>query len=82
MTRKSASSPSHSNWHGKPLKRATGILHRMVYEATRELLALRIIEVARSSGVRDYAHLRDDALLYLARASRRSTGRESVRKGL
>jgi hypothetical protein len=43
-------------------------------EATRELLALRIIEVAKASDVRDHVHLRDDALLYLAQSSRRSSG--------
>jgi hypothetical protein len=43
-------------------------------EATRELLALRIIDVATSSGVRDSIYLRDDALLYLTQSSRRSSG--------
>ena len=43
-------------------------------EATRELLALRIIEVARSTGLRDPIHLRDDALLYLTQSNRRSSG--------
>jgi hypothetical protein len=43
-------------------------------EATRELLALRIIEVAKLSGVRDSIHLRDDALLYLTQSNRRSSG--------
>jgi len=43
-------------------------------EATRELLALRIIEAAKSSGARDYIHLRDDALLYLTQSNRRSSG--------
>ena len=43
-------------------------------EATRELLALRIIEVANSTGLRDHIHLRDDALLYLAQSHRRSSG--------
>ena len=43
-------------------------------EATRELLALRIIEVAQSTGVRDHIHLRDDALLYLTQSNRRSSG--------
>jgi hypothetical protein len=43
-------------------------------EATRELLALRIIDVATLSGVRDSIHLRDDALLYLTQSSRRSSG--------
>lgn len=43
-------------------------------EATRELLALRIIEVARSTGLRDHVHLRDDALLYLTQSNRRSSG--------
>ncbi len=39
--------------------------------ATREFLALRIIETARL-GERDPYRLRDDALLYLARTKRRS----------
>jgi hypothetical protein len=43
-------------------------------EATRELLALRIIEAATSTGSRDHIHLRDDALLYLTRSNRRSSG--------
>jgi len=43
-------------------------------EATRELLALRIIEVARSTGLRDPIHLCDDALLYLTQSNRRSSG--------
>jgi hypothetical protein len=43
-------------------------------EAARELLALRIIDVATSSGVRDAIYLRDDALLYLTQSSRRSSG--------
>jgi hypothetical protein len=43
-------------------------------EATRELLALRIIDVATSSGMRDSIYLRDDALLYLTQSSRRSSG--------
>jgi hypothetical protein len=43
-------------------------------EATRELLALRIIDVAMSSGMRDSIYLRDDALLYLTQSSRRSSG--------
>jgi aspartate oxidase len=43
-------------------------------EATRELLALRIIEVAQSTGVRDHIHLRDDALLYLTQSNRSSSG--------
>jgi hypothetical protein len=43
-------------------------------EATRELLALRIIEAAESSGACDYIHLRDDALLYLTQSNRRSSG--------
>jgi hypothetical protein len=42
--------------------------------ATRALLALRIIEVAKSSGVRDPIQLRDDALLYLTQSNRRSSG--------
>jgi hypothetical protein len=43
-------------------------------EATRELLALRIIEVAQSTGLRDPIDLRDDALLYLTQTNRRSSG--------
>jgi hypothetical protein len=43
-------------------------------EATRELLALRIIEVAQSTGVRDPIHLRDDALLFLTQSNRRTSG--------
>ena len=43
-------------------------------EATRELLALRIIEVARSTGLRDLINLRDDAMLYLTQSNRRSSG--------
>jgi hypothetical protein len=43
-------------------------------EATRELLALRIIEVAQATGLRDHIHLRDDALLYLTQSNRRSSG--------
>ena len=43
-------------------------------EATRELLALRIIDVAKSTGPRDHIHLRDDALLYLTQSNRRSSG--------
>jgi hypothetical protein len=42
--------------------------------ATRALLALRIIEVAKSSGVRDSIQLRDDALLYLTQSNRKSSG--------
>ena len=42
-------------------------------EATRELLALRIIEIARS-GVRDQNRLRDDALLYLIQSTHKSSG--------
>jgi hypothetical protein len=42
-------------------------------EATRELLALRIIEVA-GLGERDPQRLRDDALSYLARTNSKSTG--------
>jgi hypothetical protein len=41
--------------------------------ATRELLALRIIDIAQL-GERDPARLRDDALLYLARTNLTSTG--------
>ena len=43
------------------------------WEATRELLALRIIEIAQL-GERDPNRLRDDALLYLTRTNLRSTG--------
>ena len=42
-------------------------------EATRELLALRIIEIAQL-GERDSSRLRDDALAYLARTNLMSTG--------
>jgi hypothetical protein len=42
--------------------------------ATRALLALRIIEVAKSSGVRDSIQLRDDALLHLTQSNRKRTG--------
>ena len=42
-------------------------------EATRELLALRIIEIAQL-GERDPNRLRDDALLYLTRTNLKSTG--------
>jgi hypothetical protein len=42
-------------------------------EATRELLALRIIEIAQL-GERDPRRLRDDALAYLARTNLKSTG--------
>ena len=42
-------------------------------EATRELLALRIIEIAQL-GERDPSRLRDDALAYLARTNLMSTG--------
>ena len=41
--------------------------------ATRELLALRIIETAQL-GERDPNRLRDDALLHLARTNLKSTG--------
>jgi hypothetical protein len=41
--------------------------------ATRELLALRIIEIAQL-GERDRNRLRDDALSYLARSNLKSTG--------
>jgi hypothetical protein len=41
--------------------------------ATRELLALRIIEIAQL-GERDPNRLREDALLYLARSNFKSTG--------
>jgi hypothetical protein len=41
--------------------------------ATRELLALRIIEIAQL-GERDSNRLRDDALSYLARTDLKSTG--------
>ena len=41
--------------------------------ATREILALRIIEIAQL-GERDPNRLRDDALLYLARTNLKSTG--------
>jgi hypothetical protein len=42
-------------------------------EAARELLALRIIEIAQL-GERDPTRLRDDALAYFARTNLRSTG--------
>lgn len=42
-------------------------------EATRELLALRIIEMAQL-GERDVGRLRDDAIEYLARTNLKSTG--------
>ena len=42
--------------------------------ATRELLALRIIEIAQL-GERDPSRLRDDALLYLTRTNHKSWGR-------
>jgi hypothetical protein len=42
--------------------------------ATREQLALRIIEIAQL-GERDPNRLRDDALLYLTRTNLKSTGR-------
>ena len=42
-------------------------------EATLELLALRIIEIAQL-GERDPNRLRDDALLYLTRMNLKSTG--------
>ena len=41
--------------------------------ATREILALRIIEIAQL-GERDPNRLRDDAFLYLARTNLKSTG--------
>jgi hypothetical protein len=41
--------------------------------ATRELLALRIIEIAQL-GERDPNRLREDAMLYLARSNLKSTG--------
>jgi hypothetical protein len=41
--------------------------------AAREVLALRIIEIARL-GERDANRLREDALLYLARTNLKSTG--------
>jgi hypothetical protein len=42
-------------------------------ETTRELLALRITEIAQF-GERDPSRLRDDALVYLARTNLMSTG--------
>jgi hypothetical protein len=42
-------------------------------DATRELLALRIIEMAKL-GQRDRRHLSEDALLYLARSNLRASG--------
>ena len=42
-------------------------------KAARELLALRIIEIAQL-GEHDPARLRDDALAYLARTNLKSTG--------
>ena len=42
-------------------------------EATRELLALRIIDMARL-GERNASRLRDDALEYLARTNLKGTG--------
>jgi hypothetical protein len=42
-------------------------------EATRELLAVRIIEIAQL-GERDPNRLRDDALLYLTRTKLKGTG--------
>jgi len=42
-------------------------------EAARELLALRIIEIAQL-GEHDPARLRDDALAYFARTNLKSTG--------
>ena len=42
-------------------------------EATRELLALRVIEMAQL-GERDPERLRTDALVYLARTNLKSTG--------
>jgi hypothetical protein len=41
--------------------------------AIRELLAMRILEIAQF-GERDPKHLREDALLYLARTNLKSTG--------
>ena len=41
--------------------------------AARELLALRLIEIAQL-GERDPNRLREDALLYLARTNLKSTG--------
>ena len=48
--------------------------------ATRELLALRIIEMAQF-GERDPNRLRADALLYLARTNMKSTGLQLVALG-
>jgi hypothetical protein len=42
-------------------------------DATREILALRIIEMARF-GERDQRRLRDDALLHLSQSNLRSSG--------
>ena len=52
---------------------ASGVALEGRAEAVRELLALRIIEMAEL-GERDPHRLRDDALLYLARTNSRSTG--------
>jgi len=49
--------------------------------ATRERLALRIIEIAQL-GERDPNRLRDDALLYLARTNLKSTSRLHPALGL
>jgi hypothetical protein len=46
-------------------------------EATRELLALRIIEIAQL-GERDPSRLRNDALAYLARTNLKSSGLERL----
>jgi hypothetical protein len=42
-------------------------------EATRELLALRIVEMAQR-GERDSRRLRDDAILHLAQSNLKSSG--------
>jgi len=42
-------------------------------DATREILALRVIDMARQ-GERDVHRLRDDALLYLTKSNLKSTG--------
>jgi hypothetical protein len=53
--------------------RATAILPDAHSEAMRELIALRIIEIAQL-GERDPNRLRQDALLYLERTNLKSTG--------
>ena len=58
--------------HGRPSRKA-GFASDSYKNAAREVLTLRIIEIAQL-GERDPNRLREDALRYLARTNLKSTG--------